>query len=352
MPNSKNSIPPTQASKKQSSAHNVFEVDAAEAGQKLLQYLLRKSALPQPLLHRWIRTGQIRINGGRAKPFMHIKEHDSIRLPPFALSMINSIASDKHLPQEERLEHIHTQKMFQQQPTPTLPLPERIFTNEHLFVFNKEAGLPIHTGTGHEDSLATRLEKHFACEKFKPTPAHRLDKDTSGIVLVARSYKALRALQDAFASRHMSKEYLAWVHGIWPHMHIERLHHHMGRSYQGYDEKVRILSADQGKESISIVQCVQQSHNASLMHIRLITGRKHQIRVQMAAKGHPLIGDGKYGKNTPLNTSLCLHALRITLPTSPIFASLGLEGASFTVLPTWKGWQKVDAAPIILTEVP
>ncbi len=326
----------------------MLEVQAAEAEQKLLQYLIRKTALPQSLIHRWIRTGQIRVNGGRAKPFMLVKESDSIRLPPFALSMVASALAQKAPSTAEDSTHISpTQKTGQEH---ILPKTQIVFENEHILVLNKEAGLPVHTGTNHTDSLATRLEAHFAHEVFKPTPAHRLDKDTSGLLLVARSYKALRALQDAFQERSLIKEYLAWVQGLWPQSKkAELLQHYIQKSYVGDDEKVRILSAEKGKEAISFVRCLTHSHNCSLMHIRLITGRKHQIRVQMAAQGHPLLGDGKYGQGA---NSLCLHAMRITLPDNEIFAELGLAAASFNVLPPWSAWQKVEKAPPSLTDVP
>ncbi len=325
----------------------IFEVQSAEAGQKLLQYLIRKIALPQSLIHRWIRTGQIRVNGGRAKPFMLVQEGDGIRLPPFAPSMIASALAQKTPVRP-------TQKPSNASPNFStkqhLPKPQIVFESEHILVLNKEAGLPVHTGTNHTDSLATRLEVHFPNEIFKPTPAHRLDKDTSGLLLVARSYQALRALQDAFQERYMIKEYLTWVQGLWPQSpKAELLRHHIQKSYVGDDEKVRILCEAKGKEAISFVRCLKHSHHCSLMHIRLITGRKHQIRVQMAEQGHPVMGDGKYGQGA---TQLCLHAMRITLPDNDTFTQLGLTAASFSVLPPWSGWQKVEKAPSSLTDIP
>ncbi len=305
--------------------HN-FTVQPAEAGQKLLQFLVRRLNLPQSLLHRWIRTGQVRINGGRGKPFMHVADGDVVRIPPFALGMAASAGKDVDVAVD------------------ILSLPPLVYEDEHLLVYNKPWGLPVHTGTGHEDSLATRLGAHFKDAVFKPTPAHRIDKDTSGIIVIARSYVALRLLQDAFEQRSISKEYLAWVHGVWPHDDAKSLNHHMGKGYVGYDEKVRVLSEESGRKSESIVTCLQRINDCSLMHIKLITGRTHQIRVQLATEGFPVLGDGKYGQAS--GEIMYLHALRIVLPCHDNFTGIGLAGASFMVPPPWDGWQSAKHLPL------
>ncbi len=330
---------------------NCLDVQASESGQKLLQFLLRRLTLPQSLLHRWIRTGQIRVNGGRVKPFMHVQTGDIIRMPPFANSMVESAAFEKTPRHESKPQHPATKKHSQSIVKPDLP--PIIYSDDNIIVFNKPQGLPVHTGTGHDDSLATRLEKHFSHYAFKPTPAHRLDKDTSGILCVALSYTALRALQKAFELRSVNKEYLAFVHGHWKGNSPQVLEHTLGKKYSGYDEKMRLLEADeQGKEAKSLVQCLMRTKDYSLMHIRLITGRTHQIRVQLAAMGHPILGDGKYG--TPQQrTTLCLHSLRITFPQSNEFCALGLNGQSFAVLPSqapWQGALAVKTLPNLLSE--
>ncbi len=315
----------------ESEQKNILVVQPSEGGQKLLQFLVRRLNLPQTLLHRWLRTGQIRINGGRAKPFVLTKTGDAIRMPPFALSMARSaMVVDEEQKTKQSL----------------LPLPPLVYEDEHLLVFNKPYGLPVHTGTGHVDSLATRLQVHYEQDIFKPTPAHRIDKDTSGIILIARSYACLRALQDAFEQRNIVKEYLAWVKGIWPHDGSLLLNHNMGKRYEGDDERVRILTQEQGRASECIATCLRHENQCSLMHIRLITGRTHQIRVQLAAEGFPVFGDGKYGPWH--NHTMRLHALRIILPHTKAFEELNLQGKCFAVLPHWDGWQSANGALDIL----
>ncbi len=319
---------------------NSMEVHSSEAGQKLLQFLVRRLNLPQPLLHRWIRTGQIRVNASRGKPFMHVQEGDVVRVPPFALGMAQSATFGKHTAQG-------SSDASPGQNEAKYVLPPQIYADENLIVFNKPQGLPVHAGTKHIDSLAARLKAHFPEATFKPTPAHRLDKDTSGILCVALSYAALRTLQDAFEQRTLQKEYLAWVHGIWQDDFPKLLSHTMAKKYTGYIEKMRVLPADiasEGhgdvgiKEAVSYVRCLQRTEKHSLMHIRLVTGRTHQIRVQLAGMGHPVLGDGKYGSSIA-HMPLCLHALRLTFPMCADFAKLKLDGKSFAVLPTQAPWQ-------------
>ncbi len=322
---------------------NILVVHASEGGQKLLQFLNRRLNLSQSLLHRWIRTGQIRVNGGRTKPFLHISENDMIRLPPFALNLLqNDLAQDLQ-------QQAYARKAIPQ----SLPLPNTIYNDEHLLVLNKPCGLPVHLGTGHTDSLATRLSEHFCDAPFKPTPAHRLDKATSGVMLVAQSYACLRALQDAFEQRTMCKEYLAWVCGDWPYAEPRLLTHHLGKSYIGDDEKVRILSKDEGKISQCIAFCLHRVNGCSLMQIKLITGRTHQIRVQLAAEGYAVLGDYKYGQNQQVENvdNMYLHALRIVLPHTAIFTALNLQDKNFAAHAPWQGWQAVENIPDPLTEL-
>lgn len=290
-------------------------VTSAEAGQKLLQFLIRRLALPSSLLHRWIRTGQIRINGARCKAFQRLEQNDSVRLPPFAQRMAASAGSAPAS-------------------TAIPPLPPLLRKMPDLLIFNKPAGLPTHGGSGQSDSLAARLASHFPDTPFRPTPAHRLDKDTSGLLLVAASYAMLRHIQDALRQRQLHKEYLCWVDGRWPHDTPVRLEHRLMKQYTGWYENVH---TGDGKEAACIVAPLRCLTARSLLHIRLLSGRTHQIRAQLAACGFPLMGDHKYGSTSP--GPLHLHALRIVLP----------DGSTFSLLPPWKGALAVSDMPGILT---
>ncbi len=395
----------------ESEQKNTLEVHATESGQKLLQYLMRRLSLPQPLLHRWIRTGQVRVNGGRGKPFMHVQANDMIRLPPFALSMAQSATFDKkspHAAEEKSAQDFapsttaNPAQYFQEKqkntltpgavhsahaprstllsaspvqpassacgkaPSP-LPLPPIVYEDANIILFNKPSGLPVHGGTGHSDSLCARLEQHFAHAPFKPTPAHRLDKDTSGLICVALSYQALRAAQEVFSNHSLAKEYVAWVHGTWVHTAKtpQLLTHVLGKKTVSNFEKVHVLSPShkdarqtnkediEGKEAKSLVHCLARTPKYSLMHIRLITGRTHQIRVQLAAEGHSIVGDEKYNVAVPQHAQetqgqnrLLLHALRIHFPQSLDSTCLkALAGKEFAALPPWKKHFSVTSLP-------
>ncbi len=340
--------------------NNTLFVHATEAGQKLLQFLVRRLGLSTSILHKWIRTGQIRVQGGRCDAFRRLKEGEAVRLPPFALSMAQSttqsanMLGDAQAGDSSGADVLHqavpqeTSQKTALEPlaSPMLDLASYLVHDDaHLLVFNKPAGLPVHTGTGHTDSLATRLEYAYADDIFRPTPIHRLDKDTSGIILVARSYAALRAVQDILKTRTLTKEYLAWVHGRWPHEREEcELTHFIKKKYDGDDEKVRVLRHDEGKQATCLVTCLRRHSEAergieggiSLVRVKLISGRTHQIRVQLAAEGFPVVGDVKYGA-PPLGHALCLHAVRVTLPREESIESLHLQAHTFSALPPWSG---------------
>lgn len=296
------------------------------------------------MLHRWIRTGQVRCNGKRCKAFSRVEEGDMVRLPPFAQDMCTSLnvqAPQSALP----------------------PLPDMVHASPQLLVFNKPAGLPVHPGTGHADSLSSRLAAHYSDAPFCPTPAHRLDKDTSGLLLVACTYSSLRMLQDAFASHNLVKEYLAWVDGTWP-LFVDGtwplpvggtwplpvdgtrppqlLRDQLIKSYTGSHEKMAVLQKHDDTTPVAscLVRCLCQQEDRSLMHIRLLTGKTHQIRVQLASRGHPLCGDVKYGSQR--RPPFKLHAMRLILP----------DDSTFEVLPPWhsSGWS-VAELPAVMRKI-
>ncbi|MDD4701587.1 MAG: RluA family pseudouridine synthase [Desulfovibrio sp.] len=304
-------------------------VQETESGQKLLQFLQRRLNLPQAMLHRWVRTGQVRINGSRCKPFSRVQTGDTIRLPPFALRMSAQCDTSEPMP----LAKARSSEAAAASP---LPLPPLVGTSGYLWAFDKPAGLPTHPGTGHEDSLTTRLAQHFATASFMPTPVHRLDKETSGVLLVAASYAALDEAQCALRGQHMVKEYVAWIAGRWPHDETCLVRHFLRKDTVRGFEKMCAVSADapDGKEALCLVRPLQIEDGASLVQIRLLTGRTHQIRAQLANLGHPVLGDGKYGLARP-GSALYLHALRLVLPESP----------PFTSLPTWTGQRALTALP-------
>lgn len=316
------------------------QVEETESGQKLLQFLQRRLNLPPAMLHRWVRTGQVRINGGRCKPFARVQTGDLVRLPPFALKMaaqsgapvLGSSAAAPSGPLAAA--------------TPSLPpLPPLVGQEGHIWAFFKPAGLPTHPGSGHSDSLATRLAGHYAGTPFKPTPAHRLDKDTSGILLVGASFTALTYVQQALRDRTLVKEYVAWVRGRWSYAETRLLCQHLRKDFERGYEKVRPAAAGQkgSQEALCLVRPLRVEERESLLLIRLLTGRTHQIRVQLAGLGHAVLGDAKYGLSEQggrlgarqVHGPMYLHALRVILP----------GGRAFACLPQWDGEHALHILP-------
>ncbi|MCR5814527.1 MAG: RluA family pseudouridine synthase [Desulfovibrio sp.] len=291
-------------------------VTEAEAGQKLLQLLERRLHLAPSLLHRWIRTGQIRCNAARCKPFDRICAGTFVRIPPFAWKMAQ-------------------QSVFERS-SQLPPLPPEVGRHGQLVAYLKPAGLPTHPGSAHTDSLAARLKQHAGVAPFVPVPAHRLDKDTQGLLLVATSHAALRSLQAQIRAGQLSKEYLCWVQGLWPWRKTRLLRHYLSKSWEAGFEKVRVFGLTAGSEerpmgklAETLVAPLAFGQDCTLLLVRILTGRTHQIRAQMAHLGYPLLGDAKYGSSVKGPLYLC--AFRLTLPDGFVFATLPDWPEPFTV---------------------
>lgn len=291
-------------------AQNVV-VTRAESGQKLLQFLERRltGEVPRSAIQKWIRTGQVRVDKGRKKPFDRLAEGQTVRIPPYT-------------PGEEK----------------TVPpggggQPGRLviaFEDDELLAVAKPAGLAAHGGDGVDDSVAARLKAQFAGADFMPTLAHRLDRDTSGLLLAARSYAALRRLNDLFASGGVGKVYLAWVDGRWAEPDGALLRDAMEKSGAPGREKVRTGS---GKEGLARVTALVREKDRTLLGVRLLTGRTHQIRVQLASRGNPVVGDRKYGEGRSRGT-MRLHCY-----------AMRADGRSLSLKPAWTGkWEPGEDA--------
>ncbi len=317
-------------------------VSEAEAGQKLLSYLKRRlgQELPDTLLHRVIRSGEVRVNGKRSLPFNRLATGDDVRVPPLRpAAELSSPTVAPSSPTETAASPTppNAARTTAKRPDPTdLATLNIVSETPEYLLLNKPAGLPAQPGSKHQDCLSSRLAAAYARAPFTPTPAHRLDKATSGLTLAAKTYAALRNAQEAFRARTIRKDYLAWVEGAWPWAGTVTLHDLLEKQERNGREQV-VTGA--GKDALCLVQPLQSREGHTLLLVRLLTGRTHQIRVQLASRGHAIAGDVKYGGQATTQ-GMCLHAWRLALP----------DGQVFTASPPWK--DKFFVEPKILDSIP
>ncbi len=248
-------------------------VDEESAGQRLDNFLLRHlKGVPKTHVYRVIRSGEVRVNKGRASADTRVAAGDEIRVPPMRIAEKPAAAA-----------------------VPAREFPV-LFEDEHLLAIAKPAGVAVHGGSGVSSGVIEQLRRARPDARFLEL-VHRLDKETSGVLLLAKKRSALTALQDQFRARDTGKNYLALVVGVWPKkLKVLDLALHKGTDAAG-ERHVRVVAADapDARRSITVVRSVRAVGPYSLLEIGLKTGRTHQIRVHLAHSGHPIVGDPKYG---------------------------------------------------------
>ena len=271
-----------------------LQVDEDSAGQRLDNFLIRHlKGVPKTHIYRIIRSGEVRVNKGRAAADTRIATGDTIRVPPVR-------TSDKAA---EKLDH----------PAPPREFPI-LLEDEHLIAIDKPAGVAVHGGSGVSFGVIEQLRQSRPAAKFLEL-VHRLDRETSGILLVAKKRTALTRLQDQFRERETGKTYLALVTGAWPAREkVIDVPLHKYLQPDG-ERRVKVVGTDDpdGMRSITLVKVAQRIASGdgifTLLEVTIKTGRTHQIRVHLASKGHPIAGDDKYG-DFDLNRLLQKQGLR------------------------------------------
>ena len=273
------------------SVRNV-RIDSASAGQRLDNFLAKiLKGVPKTHLYRVIRSGEVRVNKGRAGADTRLDLGDEVRIPP-----------------------VRTADRSAQPAAPAREFPI-IFEDEHLLAIDKPAGVAVHGGSGESFGVIEQLRRARPGADFLEL-VHRLDKDTSGLLLIARTRKALVALQNDLRSkrpeRAIGKTYAALVAGAWPDkLKVIDVALHKYLDADGA-RRVRTVDAEDadGRRSITLVRVAERLAPFTLLDVTIKTGRTHQIRVHLAHEGHAVVGDPKYG-DFALNRAL---ARGVTLP--------------------------------------
>jgi 23S rRNA pseudouridine955/2504/2580 synthase len=282
-----------------------------EDGQRIDNFLLRQlPGVPKSHVYRLLRSGQVRVNGGRAKPDRRLADGDEIRLPPVRVAEKGEAVR----PPDEVLNRLRAAVVYE---------------DEHYLAFDKPAGYAAHGGTGLPYGV---IEAVRAWNKYEYVElCHRLDRDTSGVLLLAKSRAALLRVQTALKEGNATKRYFALVCGRWRGEDRE-CDAALVKSRLASGERISDVDEEDGKPSRSRFSPKQRYRDAALCEVEIFSGRTHQIRVHALALGHPVAGDRKYGErdlDKPIRDlglkRMFLHSHFLQLPASGAFGKLILN---------------------------
>ena len=282
--------------------------DPEDVGQRVDNFLLRTlKGVPRQYIYRILRRGEVRVNGGRIKANYRMQLHDRVRIPP--------TRAREELPVEYSADIEESLRACV------------LFEDEDFLVLNKPAGIAVHGGSSVRSGVVEILRDVYANPRLELV--HRLDRDTSGCLALAKKRSALQVAQAAFRERRVKKIYELYVFGQWPQservvqLKLERYETSWG------ERRVRVSSA--GAQARTDFEVLERAGDlATRLQATLHTGRTHQIRVHASASGHGIIGDDKYpgpnsedirhsktsfpGLSTLEIPRLCLHARKLTIP--------------------------------------
>lgn len=287
-------ITPTSPQVSEAAAVNLT-IDESAAGQRIDNFLLKVlKGVPKSHVYRILRSGEVRVNKKRIDADFRLNLEDIVRVPPIRIAAVSAI-----------------------QPTGAVKTQfddAIVFEDDAMLVINKPAGFAVHGGSGVSRGVIEQLRLERPHAKFLEL-VHRLDRDTSGVLMLAKKRSALVALHEAIRNNHTDKRYIMMVHGVW----LDKKKH-VTLDLQKYvtsegERRVNVVTDpekdkfQQSQVSETIFYLTKQIGEFSLLEAKLITGRTHQLRVQLAHLGFPILGDDKYG-DFALNKALTKQGLK------------------------------------------
>ena len=260
-----------------------IDVAEEEAGQRIDNYLLaRLKGVPKSHIYRILRSGEVRINSRRVEASTRVAAGDRIRVPP-----------------------VRTAEREEDVPAPHFKLPV-LFEDESILAIDKPSGIAVHGGSGVAHGVIESLRSMRPEARFLEL-VHRLDRETSGVLLLAKKRASLIALHEMMRTRDMDKRYLVGVAGRFRN-EMQRVRLSLAKRVTAAGDK-RVSVSDEGQEAETVFRRISRGPRFSLLEAELLTGRTHQIRVHAASLKHPVLGDDKYG-DFELNKALRKEGLK------------------------------------------
>ena len=240
-----------------------IKISASNSGQRLDNFLISKiKNIPKSHVYKLIRTGQVRINSSRSKPSTKLNINDVVRIPPYKAN--------------ENIKPIISKEIIDR------TVSNIIYEDQDIIVFNKPSAVAVHSGTNIGYGLidVLRLVK-IECERIDLL--HRLDKDTSGCIIITKKLSSLRFFHTQLKDNTLQKNYICLVDGLW-------------ENSLKYDE-INLSRNSKISKSITKFKVLKKYKNSTLLEVKIVTGRYHQIRKHCSLLGHAIIGDNRYGNN-------------------------------------------------------
>ncbi len=280
-------------------AVRIVEVDAESDGQRIDNFIAKfLKGVPKSRIYRCLRKGEVRVNGGRVKPSSKLAAGDKVRIPPIRISQTETPTASSGL-----LDKLYNSIVYE---------------DDRMLVVNKPCGLAVHGGSGISIGVIEGM-RQLRPEEKNLELVHRLDRDTSGCLMISKKSSILKKLQSFLVKKdELEKHYQTIVHGRWSKrkQHVDLP---LQKNTLSSGERISRVHAD-GKQSLTRFSVEQQNESFSLLNVQPITGRTHQIRVHCAHLGHPIVGDPKYGAEQldqslkPKPGRLMLHAAKLIIP--------------------------------------